>query len=172
MSVTEPATEASTAGVTAQVTTDATTGAPASLLMVVLGLAGLLPFLGAALGVMFLDGLLHAVAQRTFLLYSTAILCFLGGTLWGETLPNPRPGQGATILVSNGLVLFAVLAMLTAQPLLAALLLMLGHLAMLWFENQRLQRESWYSRMRGWLTLIAVIAHAMFMTGLMLRGDI
>lgn len=143
-----------------------------SRLMLLLGLAGLLPFIGSALGVMFLDDLLHAVAQRAFLLYSTAILCFLGGTLWGETLPAPQPGQGATIVVSNGLVVFAVLAMLTAQPLLAALLLMLGHLALLWFEGQALQREAWYARMRTWLTLVAVLAHIMFMLGLTLRGDI
>ncbi|MDP5054440.1 MAG: DUF3429 domain-containing protein, partial [Congregibacter sp.] len=55
--------------------------------MQALGFAGLLPFLAAALGVMFLDDLLLAISQRTFLLYSTAILCFLAGTLWGETLP-------------------------------------------------------------------------------------
>jgi hypothetical protein len=141
-------------------------------IMQLLGAAGLLPFIGAALGVMFLDDLLLAVSQRAFLLYSTAILCFLAGTLWGETLPEPQPGQGATILVSNGVVLFAVFAMLTAQPLLAALLLMLGHLAQLWYERQSLRRALWYTRLRTWLTLIAVVAHLMFMLGLTLRAPL
>ncbi|WOJ94357.1 DUF3429 domain-containing protein [Congregibacter variabilis] len=139
-------------------------------LMQILGLAGLLPFVAAALGVMFLDDLLLALSQRTFLLYSTAILCFLGGTLWGETLPEPTVGQGATILVSNGIVVFAVLAMLTAQPLLAAILLMLGHLMLLWYERQLPQRAIWYTRMRSWLTFVAVLSHMMFAVGLMWRA--
>ncbi|WP_439108101.1 DUF3429 domain-containing protein [Congregibacter sp.] len=141
-------------------------------LMQMLGFAGLIPFLGAALGVMFLDDLLLAVSQRTFLLYSTAILCFLGGTLWGESLPEPTVGDGAAILISNGIVLFAVLAMLTAQPLLAALLLMLGHLALLWYERQLPERASWYTRMRSWLTFVVVIAHLMFSVGLTFRASL
>lgn len=140
-------------------------------LMQLLGLAGLLPFIAAALGVMFLDDLLLAVSQRTFLLYSTAILCFLGGTLWGETLPEPTVGDGAAIFISNGIVLFAVLAMLTAQPLLAAILLMLGHLTLLWYERQLPDRALWYTRMRSWLTLVAVITHLMFSIGLMFRAS-
>lgn len=141
-------------------------------LMQLLGVAGLVPFIGSALGVMFLDDLLLALSQRTFLLYSTAILCFLGGTLWGETLPEPTVGHGATILISNGIVLFAVLAMLTAQPLLAALLLMLGHMALLWYERQLPERTSWYIRMRSWLTFFAVIAHLMFCVGLTYRAQL
>ena len=140
-------------------------------LMQALGLAGLLPFIGASLGVMFLDDLLLALSQRTFLLYSTAILCFLGGTLWGETLPEPTVGQGAAILISNGIVLFAVMAMLTAQPLIAAIMLMLGHLALLWYERQLPDRVVWYTRMRSWLTLVAVLAHMMFCVGLTLRAS-
>ncbi|EAQ97782.1 DUF3429 domain-containing protein [Congregibacter litoralis] len=139
-------------------------------LMQALGVAGLIPFIVASLGVMFLDDLLLALSQRSFLLYSTAILCFLGGTLWGETLPEPAAGQGAAILISNGIVLFAVLAMLTAQPLLAALLLMLGHLALLWYERQLPHRADWYTRMRSWLTFIAVLTHLMFSIGLTMRA--
>ncbi|WP_439100882.1 DUF3429 domain-containing protein [Congregibacter sp.] len=139
-------------------------------LMQALGIAGLTPFIAASLGVMFLDDLLLALSQRSFLLYSTAILCFLGGTLWGETLPEPTVGQGAAIFISNGIVLFAVLAMLTAQPLLAALLLMLGHLALLWYERQLPHRAPWYTRMRSWLTFTAVITHLMFATGLTMRA--
>lgn len=141
-------------------------------LMQILGFAGLLPFLAAALGVMFLDDLLLALSQRTFLLYSTAILCFLGGTLWGETLPEPSVGQGATILASNGIVVFAVLAMLTAQPLLAAILLMLGHLMLLWYERQLPQRAIWYTRMRSWLTFVAVLSHVLFAVALMWRAPL
>jgi hypothetical protein len=141
-------------------------------LMQVLSVAGLLPFVAAALGVMFLNDLLLALSQRTFLLYSTAILCFLGGTLWGETLSAPSVGHGATILISNGIVLFAVLAMLTAQPLLAAILLMLGHLMLLWYERQLPQRALWYTRMRSWVSFVVVLSHLMFAIGLMWRAPL
>jgi hypothetical protein len=138
-------------------------------IMTLLGLAGLLPFLAASVGVWIFDDLLHALAQRTFLLYSAAILCFLAGTLWGETLPDPGAGQGATILVSNGVVLFAVLALLTAQPVLAAALLLLGHLSQLWYERQSLQRPAWYVRLRTLLTSVAGLTHLLFILGLVQR---
>ena len=126
--------------------------------MVLLGAAGLVPFLATAAGLFVFDDLL------------LAILCLLAGTLWGETLPAPLEGQGATILVSNGVVLFAVFAMLTAQPALAALLLMLGHLAQLWYERQSLRRPRWYVTLRTWLTGIAALSHLLFVAGLSARA--
>lgn len=141
-------------------------------IMVMLGLAGLIPFAAAAVGVFLLDDLLLALAQRLFLTYSLAILCFLAGTLWGETLPEPDAGEGAVLLVSNGVVIFAVLAILTAQPVLAALLLLLGHLAQLWYERQSLRRPAWYVRLRTGLTGVAAGCHLLFMLGLMVRATI
>ena len=135
-------------------------------IMRLLGAAGLLPFIATALGIYIFDDLLQALSQRAFLIYSAAILCFLAGTLWGETLPEPQVGQGATILISNGVVLFAVFAMLTARPLVAALLLMLGHIAQLWYERQSLRRPRWYVSMRTVLTAVAVVCHLAFAVGL------
>ncbi len=137
--------------------------------MTLLGLAGLLPFLGGGLGVFVLEDLLLALAQRGFLIYSLVILCFLAGTLWGETLPEPAPAQRATILVSNGMVLFAFFAILTAQPVLAAGLLLLGHIAQLWYERQSLERPVWYVRLRTLLTSVAAVCHLLFIAGLMLH---
>jgi hypothetical protein len=95
-------------------------------LMRTLGALGLLPFFATALGTMLLSDLLYALSQRAFLIYSLAILCFLAGTLWGERIADGGAGERAPVLISNGVVLFAVFAILTAQPLLAALLLMVG----------------------------------------------
>ena len=138
-------------------------------LMWVLGLAGLLPFVVASSGLWLFDGLLQALSQRTFILYSLAILCFLAGTLWGETLPGSGQvtGQGAAILISNGIVVFAVLAMLTAQPLISTVLLMLGHLAQLWYERSKPGREAWYTQLRTVLTGVATLSHLLFAAGLM-----
>ncbi|MEE4278393.1 MAG: DUF3429 domain-containing protein [Halieaceae bacterium] len=140
--------------------------------MTCLGLAGLLPFLATAGGVWILDDLLLALSQRAFLTYSAAILCFLAGTLWGETLPEPTRGQGAAILVSNGVVLFVVFALLTAQPILAAGLLLLGHLAQLWFERQSLRRPQWYVKLRTLLTTVAAVTHVVFIVGLVSRSAV
>ena len=137
--------------------------------MIALGYLGLLPFVAAAIGVWWLDDFLNAFSQRAFLTYSAAILCFLAGTLWGETLPEPAAGQGAAILVSNGVVLFVVFALLTAQPVVAAVLLLLGHLAQLWFERQSRQRPAWYVGLRSTLTGVAGLTHLVFIGGL-LRG--
>lgn len=140
--------------------------------MIVLGYLGLLPFLAASLGVWALDDFLNAFSQRAFLTYSAAILCFLAGTLWGETLPEPAKGQGAAILVSNGVVLFVVFALLTAQPVVAAALLLLGHMAQLWFERQSLERPAWYVRLRSILTTVAGVSHLVFIAGLMQRATV
>jgi hypothetical protein len=139
--------------------------------MRLLGALGLLPFVGMALGTLLLDDLLRALCLRGFLTYSLAILCFLSGTLWGETLPEPGAEQRATLLISNGIVLFAVLAMLTAQPFLAGLLLMLAFKALYWFESRRLQRPPWYQVMRWRLTVGVVFSHLLFCAALLFRAS-
>jgi hypothetical protein len=139
--------------------------------MRLLGALGLLPFAGMAVGTLLFDDLLRALCLRGFLTYSLAILCFLSGTLWGETLPEPRADQRATLLISNGTVLFAVLAMLTAQPFLAALLLMLAFKTLYWFESRRLQRPSWYQVMRWRLTVGVVFSHLLFCAALLFRAS-
>lgn len=138
--------------------------------MRLLGALGLVPFVAMALGTLLLDDLLRALCLRGFLVYSLAILCFLSGTLWGETLPEPGAAQRSTLLISNGVVLFAVLAMLTAQPFLAALLLMLAFKTLYWFESRRLQRPAWYTRMRWRLTVGVVFSHLLFAAALLIRA--
>lgn len=136
-----------------------------------LGVLGLLPFFATALGCLFLDDLLLALSQRAFLVYSLAILCFLAGTLWGEVLPDPGDDERSTVLISNGMVLFGVFATLTAGPILAALLLALGYMAQFWYELNRLARQRWYARLRGWLTSGAVVSHFLFIAALVMRPE-
>ena len=130
-----------------------------------LGYAGLTPFIAGAAGVWVLRDYPHALAQQGFLLYSLAILCFLAGTLWGSA-PQVASGERVPrILISNGVVIFAVLAYLTAQPVLAALLLLLGHLTQLWYERNTLPAD-WYRRLRTRLTLVAGACHLVYLAGL------
>ena len=92
--------------------------------MLGLGYAGLLPFMAfwRAHGCSRLAG---AVSVQGFVIYSLGILCFLGGTLWGRVQTGEEP-LIARLLISNGVVLFAVAAVLTAKAWLAAVALMGG----------------------------------------------
>ncbi|MDA0651318.1 MAG: DUF3429 domain-containing protein [Proteobacteria bacterium] len=130
-------------------------------IMLCLGYAGLLPFYGFLAGAWWLKDWPAAVSVQGFVIYSLGILCFLGGTLWGRVQSLGEP-FAARLLVSNGLVLFAVAAVLTAQAWLAAVALMAGYLALLWYERAGEHLPAWYGVMRRNLTLGVVLAHALF----------
>ena len=130
-------------------------------IMLCLGYAGLLPFYGFLAGAWWLKDWPAAVSVQGFVIYSLGILCFLGGTLWGRVQSLGEP-FAARLLVSNGLVLFAVAAVLTAQAWLAAVALMAGYLALLWYERAGEHLPAWYGVMRRNLTLGGVLAHALF----------
>ena len=137
--------------------------------MLVLGYAGLLPFYGFLLGIWLFQDWPAAVSVQGFVVYSLAILSFLGGTLWGRVQSLEKPMM-ARLLVSNGVVIFAVAAVLTAKAWLAAVALMCGYLALLWYERGTEVLPQWYGVMRRNLTLGVVIAHGLFFTLQSLQG--
>ena len=139
--------------------------------MLGLGYAGLLPFYGFLAGAWLLSDWPGAVSVQGFVIYSLGILCFLGGTLWGraQTVEEPRMTR---LLISNGVVLFAVAAVLTAKAWLAAVALMGGYLALLWYERGAEHLPSWYAAMRRNLTLGAVLAHGLFFVQQSLQAQI
>ena len=130
-------------------------------MMLALGYTGLLPFFGFCMGAWWLSDWPAALSRQGFVIYSLGILSFLGGTLWGrvQNLENPNITR---LLVSNGLVLFAVFSVLTAQAWLAALALMAGYLALLWYERGSEALPDWYAAMRLRLTAGVVLAHLLF----------
>jgi hypothetical protein len=91
--------------------------------MLMLGYAGLLPFYGFLAGSWWLRDWPAAVSVQGFVIYSLGILSFLGGSLWGRVQLLDEPGA-ARLIISNGVVLFGVAAVLTAQAWLAAVGLM------------------------------------------------
>ena len=126
-----------------------------------LGYTGLLPFYGFLLGAWILSDWPVAVSVQGFIIYSLGILCFLGGTLWGRVQSFSEP-VWARLLISNGVVLFAVAAVLTAKIWLAAVALMGGYLALLWYEQGAESLPLWYRAMRRNLTFGVVLAHGLF----------
>lgn len=136
-----------------------------------LGFAGLLPFAASVAGVWVLRDYPRALSQQGFIVYSLAILCFIAGSLWGTARDRAGGDKALRLLVSNGVVLFAVCSVLTAQAVIAAGLLALAHLATLWYERGSSAARGWYSRMRVRLTLLVVTLHIAYIAGLIVRGS-
>tara|TARA_R110002110_G_scaffold153886_1_gene347528 strand:+ start:86132 stop:86569 length:438 start_codon:yes stop_codon:yes gene_type:complete len=135
-----------------------------------LGFAGVLPFLLFVLGIWFLRDYLRTLSQQGFVIYSLAILCFLAGSLWGTAMQRQGADKLLRLVVSNGIVIFAALSVLTAQAVIAAGLLALGYLATLWYERSSGSRSGWYASLRLQLTLLVVALHIAYIAGLIARG--
>ena len=129
-----------------------------------LGYLGLTPFLGFCAGFYWLEDWSRSVSVQGFVIYSLAIFCFLAGALWGQAQRSDETLSVPTLLISNGLVLFAVTALLTAQAMLASVLLALGYLALLWFELRTSSQERWYLVMRKRLTLGVFATHLIYVS--------
>ncbi|MEE4203363.1 MAG: DUF3429 domain-containing protein [Halieaceae bacterium] len=127
-----------------------------------LGYSGLIPFYAFLLGYGLLEDWPRALSKQGFIVYSLAILSFLGGAQWRPALDKAQAGSVARLIVSNGIVIYAVIAVLTAQVFLAAVLLMLGYIALLWYERRIEITSGWYPALRWQLTAGVVVAHLCF----------
>lgn len=76
------------------------------------GLAGLIPFVAGALGVLIADGVVRTLAVWVLTAYGALILSFLGGARWGleigRTLVLPRVISAAMAPTLAGFFLLAV----------------------------------------------------------------
>ncbi len=132
------------------------------LISQLLGYAGLIPFFVFCLGFSALEDWPRSLSIQGFVIYSLAIFAFLAGALWGQVQAIEADGAISTLIVSNGLVLFGVAAILTAQAMMASIFLMLGYIALLWYETRVSSLERWYRLLRRRLTLGVVFAHMIF----------
>jgi hypothetical protein len=137
--------------------------------MSLLGHLGLLPFFFLAGLNCLPKGVWQDLGREGFPAYSLTILAFLAGTLWGSANCIPPPGKTRRLLVSNGLAVFAVAAVLFTPPWMAALLLLAGHLALLLFERRGAPR-GWYLALRTRLTLFSVASYPVYLAGFVSRG--
>ena len=129
----------------------------------VLGFAGLAPFYLFLLGFWLTQDYPRSFSIQGFVIYSLAILCFLSGALWGSVKTLSLIEQPLRLVISNGLVVFAVASVLTAQAMMAAGLLMLGYIALLWYERNVDDTTGWYAQLRLQLTLGVVVAHGLYL---------
>lgn len=136
----------------------------------VLGFAGLIPFAAGLLAFLYLEDYPKSLGQHAFLLYSLAILSFLAGSTWGWAQAKRSSDASIQLLVSNGIVVFAVFAMLTANPFWALILLALAYLVFLGYERRVLEQVPDYRRMRAWLTVAVVVLHAVMAAAISLEA--
>ena len=127
------------------------------------GYAGLLPFLGALLGVGLLPTFEQRdLAQRLALGYGATILSFVGAVHWGAAMLHARMNEGdravfMTWSVVPALVAWAALLM----PAKTGLLLMAATFAAHYGADrqfaQRFALPSWYLRLRAGLSAVVII---------------
>lgn len=121
---------------------------------VLLGLAGLLPFLATSIGLWWRDDERFLQAG---LLYGAVILSFLGGIQWGFAL-HAREGEGGA-----GRLVWSVLPSLLAwaavlAPPLAGPSMLAGGMIAAWLHEQRpllrARLPEWYRALRHVLTVV------------------
>lgn len=141
-------------------------GIPAPALA--LGLAGLIPFAGLALLVVFgrdlgLDGLAIRIARHALMTYAAVILSFMGGVNWGLAIAAPSPSRlwrRLTLSVLPALV--AWVCLVVPFEMVQSLLGLAFALALLLTHDLRAvargEAPDWYARLRLLLTAIAALA--------------
>ena len=131
-----------------------------------LGYAGLLPFVIAALAIhaRWPDA---ALPVQVFIAYGAAILAFLGGIQWGLALGPGRAGASERMAIGVLPSLLAWLALLL-DPAGAIGLLAAGFAALLAWERYRCPviDPAWYLGLRTRLTLAVLLCHGVALAGL------
>lgn len=132
-----------------------------SLVAWALGLAGLIPFWGAALALWVGPPTLRGAALLALLAYAAVILSFVGGARWGVEAARPEGPRAAPLVLSILASLLAWGALVGAASVPpAGQLLLLGAgllLAGLW-DILAASLPSWYRRLRMVLTVGALLA--------------
>ncbi len=139
------------------------------ILAVILGLLGLLPFLGCTVGIIVFPSQVPVPnLVQAMIAYGAVILAFLGGVHWGFALePRPTvtvPGQAAldhrrlALGVLPSLVGWAALLVpLVASSLVAIVLLILGFLATTLVEAQARRRGAMPAGYMGLRWLLSAV---------------
>jgi hypothetical protein len=124
----------------------------------ILGLAGLIPFmLGAVLTIFGAAALPETIGMRILLEYSTVILAFMSGVLWGFAAKDQ--GWNFGYALSTLPALWAFFATLADAPM-RLLALSLGFVMLLgldWQFQRRALAPEWWLRLRLILTVGVLI---------------
>ncbi|KAM3876358.1 transmembrane 4 L6 family member 4 [Diretmus argenteus] len=127
----------------------------------ILGLAGLLPFVSPPLLMAMTETYFPELAYAQ-VAYGAAIVSFLGGARWGFALPESSPAKPDWINLANSVVpsLFACVAMLLSDSITsAAMLVIMGLGISLHYDLSLLPTyPSWFKALRAVLTIVAFLS--------------
>ena len=133
-----------------------------------LGYLGLVPFVAGAVAAL-LSNELASVVFQAFVLYSLAILSFMGGVHWGLALITGTR-QSARLLISVAPVIAAWICLITLPAHLTLAVLGGGFIAQ-WFIDRPILAElpipSWYLEMRPRLAYTVAGCHLFMLFRLM-----
>ncbi len=128
----------------------------------VLGLAGLIPFVGLSIASFSVEGIIRSEVVFTLIAYGAVILSFLGGVHWGVALGVPALLSWSRLIISVIPSLVGWVALLIADYQ-AIMLLVLAFIAMLVVDIVAMRRNvfpQWYGQLRWILTTVASISLA------------
>ncbi len=135
-----------------------------SRLPLLLGLAGLIPFVACAAAAWLAPVAWQGVAINAFLAYAAVILSFLGGIQWGVAMSLEAaggPGFRARLVLSMAPSLIAWPSLLL-HPATGAWVLAVGFVVVRLHELGRDSREllpSWFQSLRHLLTAVVLACH-------------
>lgn len=136
-----------------------------------LGLGGLIPFIGLAVLALGNDADLSRMAVDAQIHYAASILSFVGALHWGIALAAPAMGNGRTVVALLWSVVPSLWAWVaTSAPNLvpdwdaahSSLAMLAGGLLVAWIVDTRLYRghpvPRWFPKLRATLTLGATVS--------------
>lgn len=135
------------------------------------GNAGLTPFVLCAALVWILPEHYALPASQVFACYSTVILSFLGGVLWGTALQRETAPQGPAMLniaIAVSLVSWAtlILAMIPSTTLASGLAISIAVNGVAYLILRQSERSycdqyypEWFQQLRDWLSRIVLASH-------------
>ncbi len=134
-------------------------------LAILLGVAGILPFIIFSIGAVDSSPGQALASARALIGYGGVILGFLGGVHWGFTLGEPETGRAVRARLGLGVVpalvgASAILASIVLEPKLPLALLIVGFIGTVVVESRAQKRDlvpHGYMLMR-WLITIVVVA--------------
>jgi hypothetical protein len=134
-------------------------------LAVVLGAAGLIPFMVLGLGAVSANPVNSLAAAEQLVGYGAVILAFLGGVHWGFTLGETGDGKAARARLALGVVpsligFIAIFLAIGVHPVLSLIVLIAGFIGTLVVEIRAQSRDlmpSGYLALRMALTALVVL---------------
>ena len=133
-------------------------------LAVLLGYAGLTPFVGGALGIWIIPAGWRAFVLSSLLDYAAVILAFMGAIHWGLAMRAEAKDERAQIQLALSVIppLLGWLAIAPGVPIGLALPMLLLAFVGLYLADLRAVRlglaPRWYTRLRTPLTLIVALS--------------